>query len=56
MIAPPGRRVVQLEMERLSLKKAAPTDKAAAARLQALDAQLDGESLLEGQRPSWAAA
>ncbi len=39
-------RVVQLEMERLSLKKAAPTDKAAVARLQALDLQLDSESLL----------
>ena len=34
------RRVVQLEMERLSLAKAAPTDRGAAARLASLEAQL----------------
>ena len=34
------RKVLQLEMERLSLTKAAPADKPAAARLAALDTQL----------------
>uniref|UniRef100_A0A1D1ZY85 Clp R domain-containing protein n=1 Tax=Auxenochlorella protothecoides TaxID=3075 RepID=A0A1D1ZY85_AUXPR len=34
------RKVLQLEMERLSLNKAAPSDKGAAARLASLDAQL----------------
>lgn len=36
------RRVLQLEMERLSLQKAAPTDRGAAARLSSLEAELDG--------------
>jgi ATP-dependent Clp protease ATP-binding subunit ClpB len=35
------RRVLQLEMERLSLRKAAPSDRGAAARLAALDAELE---------------
>jgi len=34
------RRVLQLEMERLSLTKAAPNDRGAAARLGALDSEL----------------
>lgn len=34
------RKVLQLEMERLSLNKAAPSDRAAAARLAALDSEL----------------
>ena len=34
------RKVLQFEMERLSLNKAAPSDKAAASRLAALDADL----------------
>ena len=34
------RKVLQLEMERLSLQKAAPADKAAASRLATLEAQL----------------
>jgi ATP-dependent Clp protease ATP-binding subunit ClpB len=34
------RKVVQLEMERLSLAKAAPSDRGAAARLASLEAQL----------------
>ena len=34
------RRVLQLEMERLSLQKAAPTDKGAKTRLQGLDKEL----------------
>ncbi|WIA37072.1 hypothetical protein OEZ86_014046 [Tetradesmus obliquus] len=34
------RKVLQLEMERLSLQKAAPSDRAAAARLAALDSEL----------------
>jgi ATP-dependent Clp protease ATP-binding subunit ClpB len=34
------RRVLQLEMEKLSLQKAAPTDRGAASRLGALDAEL----------------
>jgi len=34
------RKVLQLEMERLSLAKAAPSDRAAAARLAALEAQV----------------
>ena len=32
--------MLQLEMERLSLSKAAPSDRAAAARLTALDSEL----------------
>jgi ATP-dependent Clp protease ATP-binding subunit ClpB len=35
------RRVLQLEMERLSLRKAAPSDRGAAARLAGLDAELE---------------
>lgn len=35
------RRVVQLEMERLSLQKAAPTDKGARSRLESINAQID---------------
>ena len=35
------RKVVQLEMERLSLAKAAPTDRGAAARLSSLEATLE---------------
>jgi ATP-dependent Clp protease ATP-binding subunit ClpB len=35
------RRVLQLEMERLSLRKAAPSDRGAAARLAALDSELE---------------
>ena len=35
------RRVLQLEMERLSLRKAAPSDRGAAARLAALDGELE---------------
>lgn len=42
------RKVLQLEMERLSLTKAAATDKAAASRLAALDGEL--ARLKEGQR------
>jgi hypothetical protein len=34
------RKVLQLEMERLSLSKAAPTDRAARGRLSALEMQL----------------
>lgn len=34
------RRVLQLEMERLSLQKAAPTDRGAASRLQSLESEL----------------
>jgi ATP-dependent Clp protease ATP-binding subunit ClpB len=34
------RKVLQLEMERLSLQKAAPTDRGAASRLSSLDSQL----------------
>lgn len=34
-------QVIQMEMERLSLQKAAPKDKAAATRLTTLDAELD---------------
>ena len=36
------RRVLQLDMERLSLSKAAKKDRSAAARLQTLDKELDG--------------
>ncbi|GAB4821826.1 hypothetical protein N2152v2_008872 [Parachlorella kessleri] len=50
------RKVVQLEMERLSLKKAATSDRAAAARLQALEAQLDSESASRLQQPASACA
>jgi ATP-dependent Clp protease ATP-binding subunit ClpB len=35
------RRVVQLEMERLSLQKAAPTDKGARSRLESINSQID---------------
>jgi ATP-dependent Clp protease ATP-binding subunit ClpB len=35
------RRVVQLEMEKLSLQKAAPTDKGAASRLGSITAEID---------------
>ena len=41
------RKVLQLEMERLSLAKAAPADRAAAARLAALEAQI---AQLKGQQ------
>jgi ATP-dependent Clp protease ATP-binding subunit ClpA len=37
------RRVLQLEMERLSLAKAAPTDRGAAARLGDIERQLAGD-------------
>ena len=43
------RRVLQLEMEKLSLQKAAPSDKGAAARLVGLDAEL---SLLKEKQSS----
>jgi ATP-dependent Clp protease ATP-binding subunit ClpB len=35
------RRVVQLEMEKLSLQKAAPTDKGARSRLESINSQID---------------
>ena len=43
------RRVLQLEMERLSLQKAAPTDRGAAARLGALEAELLGMKEKQGE-------
>lgn len=43
------RRVLQLEMERLSLQKAATTDRGAAARLGSLDAELSSLKSRQGE-------